>query len=461
MSFLFDGIKAMAGAVGTATGKAAYKAQLKTELMLIEREITSRQSAFGIELYDYVAPLSRNPHFYSSDDTLTVTLQPPLIMAQREVLALEIKRDKLKWKINEAAAKRAAAFTPANDIAGKLANAGKSTALAGNEAKLNTEMSLLNAEIKRHKQQFGINLYKRLEELEDTSQWLPTDREIRCIYDNCRRDIEKIKKRKAEKEKELLVVDGLAEREDEQSRRPGRRVEAEHPMYASQSQAQPALYATQGTISMAAPAAAPPTSMNPATNVPAVYASSIPASGATSGHYSTTTSYQAPYPTFAMDAVSTGFSSQTPSAPTQTEPMNPMFQFPGNSNSTSTQCGVSSRGISQKQPKSSPDPFMSDLFGAPMGDYAQSQPVVTVTDPFAISSTAPAPQPLSVQLQNTNFFSPDPFATLGQPALSQAKNDLFTTTGTTTTQTNMNGFGNSFGSAAASAGYNDDPFAGL
>jgi hypothetical protein len=55
-------------------------------------------------MYDYVAPLTRHPSFYSSDDTLTVTLQPPLIKAQREIMALDIKQGKQKERINLAAA---------------------------------------------------------------------------------------------------------------------------------------------------------------------------------------------------------------------------------------------------------------------------------------------------------------------------------------------------------------------
>ena len=89
---LWDSVTSAAGRVGSAAGTASNKARLKAELLLIDREITSRQMAFGVELYDYVAPLSKHPSFYSSDDTLTVTLQPPLITAQREIAALEIKR---------------------------------------------------------------------------------------------------------------------------------------------------------------------------------------------------------------------------------------------------------------------------------------------------------------------------------------------------------------------------------
>jgi hypothetical protein len=177
-------------------------------MLLLDREISSRQQAFGVELYDYVSPMTKSPDFYASDDTLTVTLQPSLITAQREISALEIKKGKLQEQINQAAVKRAGAFKKATNWQETLANAAKSTALAGNEAKLSTEMALLKGEITYHKQQFGISFYQTLEELEDTKNWLPTDREIRSIYDNCRKDIEASKKRKGAKEIDLKTLEG-------------------------------------------------------------------------------------------------------------------------------------------------------------------------------------------------------------------------------------------------------------
>ena len=198
-----SGVKDATSSALSAAGTASMKTKLKTDLLLIDRELKARKQTFGVELYDYVAPLSKHPSFYSSDDTLTVTLQPPLITAQREISALDIKRGKLQERINQAAATRAAAFTPATSWQDKIVNAGKSAALGGNEAKLSTEMALLKSEMKHYKQEFGVTLYKTLEELEDDKQWLPTDREIRSIYDNCRRDIEKIKKRQLAKQQEL------------------------------------------------------------------------------------------------------------------------------------------------------------------------------------------------------------------------------------------------------------------
>ena len=118
-------------------------------------------------MYDYVAPLSKHPSFYSSDDTLTVTLQPPLITAQREIAALQLKHGKVQNKMQQAAQARASTFTtPATNWQEKVINMGKSTVLAGNEAVNGTEQHLIHQEMKHYKQQFGVNLYTILEELE-------------------------------------------------------------------------------------------------------------------------------------------------------------------------------------------------------------------------------------------------------------------------------------------------------
>ena len=173
--------------LGNVAGAAAYKAKLQTDLLFIDREIQSRKEAFGIEMYDYVEPLSKDQSFYTSDDTLTVTLQPPLITAQREISALVLKTKHQQALVEQAAAVRATAFRPATTWTDTLANTAKSAALGGNEAKLSTTLAALQTQIQHHKRQFGLQLYRVLEELEDAKQWLPTDREIRSIYDMCRR----------------------------------------------------------------------------------------------------------------------------------------------------------------------------------------------------------------------------------------------------------------------------------
>lgn len=215
MDSIWSSVMKGAAAVGQVAGQASMQAKCKADLMFIDRELLNRQYEFGIQLYDYVAPLAKHHSFYSSDDTLTSSIQPHFISAQREIAALEIKVGKLKQKVNLTGVQRAASCAPATTWQEKLANAGKTTAYAGKEVKLTTELSMVQGQIARHKQEFGVKMYTDLEKLEDTQQWLPTDREIRSFYDICRRDIEKIRLRRAEKEKELAALGGSTTEETE------------------------------------------------------------------------------------------------------------------------------------------------------------------------------------------------------------------------------------------------------
>ena len=176
------------------------------------------KEVFGVKLFDYLEPLAQNPNFFSADDRLTQVLRPPLLEAQREVAVVYNKKTQLKERMKQAEAKRAAAFPKkAENWQEKLTNVAKSTSLAGGEAKLKAEEMVLDNALKGHKQAFGVKLYPVLENLEDRESWLPTDREVRTIYDNCRRDIEGTRKKAKAKVDELETL-GVSRKEIQQER---------------------------------------------------------------------------------------------------------------------------------------------------------------------------------------------------------------------------------------------------
>ena len=127
---LWDSIKAQAVKAGDATKLAAHKTKLRTDMMMIDREIQNRKKLFGVQMYDHVSPLSQSADFYAANDDLTQIIRPPLINAQKEIQALAAKRVKLKESLAAAEAKRAGAFpTKAETVGGKLANFGKAGVL--------------------------------------------------------------------------------------------------------------------------------------------------------------------------------------------------------------------------------------------------------------------------------------------------------------------------------------------
>ena len=203
-----DSIQKTAEKAGSVAMIAGQKTKLNAETLLVDRDITLRKQAFGVELYEHVAPLSATPEFYASDDKLTDTLRPPLLMAQREIAALELRKKAIKEQQAQAEVTRKAAFpTPAQSIGGKMLNAGKSATLAANEAKLMTDMASITRLIEAQKEEFGEKLFETLVQLEDKEGWLPTDRDIRALYDQTRRDVEKLIAKRQAKEQELAGLD--------------------------------------------------------------------------------------------------------------------------------------------------------------------------------------------------------------------------------------------------------------
>lgn len=212
---LWDSMKAGASAAGTAaasaTKVAATKAKLKADILLCDREVTGCKKAFGVSMYDHISPLSQSSDFYAANDDLTEILRPPLIIAQKEILALAAKRVKLKEQLATAEAKRAGAFpTPAETAGQKVMNFGRASVMHSSETKIKAEISMTDSLIKGHKQDFGLNLFEVMVEAEDTRGYLPSDRQVRSIYDQTREDINKIGLKKKKKTEELAALNGQA-----------------------------------------------------------------------------------------------------------------------------------------------------------------------------------------------------------------------------------------------------------
>jgi hypothetical protein len=206
---LWDSISAGAKKAGDKAAVKAKIGKLKADIVLLKREMTNRQRAFGIAMYDHVSPLSQSQDFYAANDPLTNLLRPPLITAQKEIQALAAKKVKLKEKLAQAEANRAAAFPKAAETVGqKFVNFGKASVLHGGETKIKGELAIVDRSIKGHKQNFGIELYALLVDAEDNKGFLPTDRQVRNIYDTCRGDIQRIEAKVKTKEEEIIGLGG-------------------------------------------------------------------------------------------------------------------------------------------------------------------------------------------------------------------------------------------------------------
>ena len=210
---LWDNVKSKANKAASkaaaASKLAAQKTKLKTDMLMIDRDIVNCKKAFGVSMYDHVSPLSQSAEFYAADDKLTNLIRPPLILAQKEIQALATRRIKLKEALASAEAKRAGAFPTKAETAGqKVLNFGKASVMHSSETKTKGEIALVDNLIKGHKQEFGARLFVVMVDAEDKEGYLPPDRQVRSIYDQTRQDIQKLETTKKNKRKELQRLNG-------------------------------------------------------------------------------------------------------------------------------------------------------------------------------------------------------------------------------------------------------------
>ena len=176
---------------------------------MIDRSMDARKRGFGVSMYDYLSPLTQSTDFYAATDKLTEIVRPIIILSQKEIQALAGRRVKQMTALAAAEAKRAAAFpTKAENYGQTLMNFGKASVLHGGEAKIKTELSVTDRLIKGHKEDFGVALYNAFAAAEDNEGFLPTDRQIRNVYDTCRQDLTSLEQQKKAKNDELVELGG-------------------------------------------------------------------------------------------------------------------------------------------------------------------------------------------------------------------------------------------------------------
>lgn len=214
-NMLWDSVVSVASKAATQAGEAtqvaAFKTKLHADLLLIDRDINARKEKFGVELYTHLEQITSTQEFYVADDRLINVIRPTLIKAQREVAAYERKRDVLKGKVNLAEANRvgSASILGAQSIGEKLMNAARYAAAGAKEATSKTELAMIERQILGFKEEFGLEMYPVFESMEDNEGWLPTDRKVRALYDQCREDIADMVKAKQEKNEQMRELDGV------------------------------------------------------------------------------------------------------------------------------------------------------------------------------------------------------------------------------------------------------------
>jgi hypothetical protein len=144
-------------------GNGAKRTQLRAEVALIEREMTARKKAFGVELYDVIIfqtkrdknSLLKTPGIVK---VIENTIQGPLSECSTDVVVLETERGQLEdeAEIIEAKGDR--------DVNGGI---GKRLSNGAREGQIAVKISLLNRDIRIRKEKFGLEVWDTVSE----SQW--------------------------------------------------------------------------------------------------------------------------------------------------------------------------------------------------------------------------------------------------------------------------------------------------
>lgn len=143
-----------------AIGNGAKRTQLRAEVALIEREMTARKKAFGVELYDVIIlqtkrdknSLLKTPGIVK---VIENTIQGPLSECSRDVVVLETERGQLEdeAEIIEAKGDR--------DVNGGI---GKRLSNGAREGQIAVKISLLNRDIRIRKEKFGLEVWDTVSE---------------------------------------------------------------------------------------------------------------------------------------------------------------------------------------------------------------------------------------------------------------------------------------------------------
>lgn len=136
-------------------GNGAKRTQLRAEVVLIEREMTARKKAFGVELFDVIAlnnkrdknSLLKTPGIVK---TIENAVQLQLGECSKDVGFLETERQQLEDEVEVIEAKRD------RDVNGGI---GKKLSDGAREGQIAVKISLLNRDIRIRKEKFGMDVW--------------------------------------------------------------------------------------------------------------------------------------------------------------------------------------------------------------------------------------------------------------------------------------------------------------
>jgi hypothetical protein len=203
--------------------KSGQKTKLRGEIHLAERESRARKKKFGVELYDLLSNdkqkllgVSAGTLFKGTqDDELKFAFE----RARDEIARMQLRKDE-KQKDLDVLEVKGSHTMPDHTIGQKMSKAGKAVTDAGVSAKLQTQMTLIDREMKIRKEQFGLEVFdvaKASDEKKEKglkgsvssaiSNMSDHSKGIQAVIDLAKRDVAAIERTKQSKEREIGAID--------------------------------------------------------------------------------------------------------------------------------------------------------------------------------------------------------------------------------------------------------------
>lgn len=158
--------------------KEGQKVKLQGEIALLKRDITGRQKAFGVELYDLLTNdkqkllgVSAGTLFKGQQEEL----KEPFERAREDVVGIQSRKDQKQKELDVLEVKGAHTL-PDYTVGQKANKAGRAIANGAKGTKLQAEMAFLDREIKVRKEQFGVDVFALARNSEERKSKNPVKR---------------------------------------------------------------------------------------------------------------------------------------------------------------------------------------------------------------------------------------------------------------------------------------------
>lgn len=204
---VMDRVQKAAAVAGKRASIVGQKGKINFDLTMMDRKINARKQKFGVELYDHLVVQAENEPTFMIEGAALDNIQGLFVTAYKDNKAILQKKAKKQNDLTVVSEQRSIAFPiPAVSIGEKMANAGKAASFTGREQVIKTKMSAMEREMKSNKQNFGVQTYALLVNLEDNIKWLPSDRDVRFFYDQTRRDVMQMEQDRKQKEADRSIL---------------------------------------------------------------------------------------------------------------------------------------------------------------------------------------------------------------------------------------------------------------